>query len=150
MGKEFIGSLIMALGGFLLMVAIAGKVLDTISRMVYFSSSFIVIYIGMKIFRKYVTVETITPRDWIIMILAILTPFFNVFLLESFGMIFGTFAILIWLILAVSFVWKQEKIIDLLFPRMEKGSSEKSEEVRRMLNPRLYSWRVRKKSKKEC
>jgi len=148
MGKEFIGSSVMALGGFLLMLAIEGKIFETILRVGFLFSSFVVFYIGMKIYRKYMPAESLGPKDWLIMILSLLTPFIVVSLLESLGMILGMIGIFIWLDFTILVVWKTEKIVDLLFPRIKKEPvHEKTEELRRKLNPKLYAKKKKKSIK---
>lgn len=146
MGKEFIGSSVMALGGFLLMIAIEGRIFETIYRFGFLLSSFIIFYIGMKIYRKYMPEESLGSKDWLIIILSLLTPFIIVSLLESLGMILGMMGVFIWLDFTVILTWKTEKILDMLFPKMRKKPLyEKSEKVRKQFYPELYS----KKEKKD-
>jgi len=146
MGKEFIGSSIMSLGGFFLMVAIEGKILETILRLGILFLSFLIFYIGMKFYRKYSPKESLTSKDWLIIILSLLTPFVVVSLLESLGMILGMMGIFIWLDFTVIVTWKTERVIDLLFPRIKKKPVvEKTEELRRRFNPELYTKQVEKK-----
>lgn len=90
--------------------------------------------------------ESLGSKDWLIIILSLLTPFIVVSLLESLGMILGMMGVFIWLDFTVILTWKTEKILDILFPKMRKKALyEKSEKVRKQFYPELYS----KKEKKD-
>ncbi len=146
MGSEFFGSSIMSFGGFLLMLAIEGDIFGTGLRIGLLFSSFVTFYVGMKMYRKYMPREILTSKDWLVIILALLTPFIVVSLLESLGMLFGMMGVFIWLDFTVLVTWKTEKIVDILFPRIKKEPvSEKTEELRRRFNPELYRRHVKKK-----
>jgi uncharacterized membrane protein YfcA len=143
MGKEIIGSLIMALAGFFLMIALEGKILEVIFRIVFLLLSFITFYFGMKFYRKYMPKESLGSKDWLIILISILTPFIIVSLLESLGFLFGGIIILIWLAFAALFILKTERVIDILLPKLERDNVNKNEEIRRRLNPQVYYWRSR-------
>ena len=146
MAGEINGSLLMALGGFLLMFAIAGKEFEIVFRIIPFMIGSIWFFYGAKIFRKSLTGVTISTRDFLIIFLSIFTPFIILILLDLLGLTFGGIAIAIWVVSAAIIIFKWQRILDTIFPKLEKRPvHEKSEEIRRMLNPRLYSWRTEKK-----
>ena len=147
MTREITGSLLMALGGFLLMFAIAGKEFEIIFRIIPFMIGSIWFFYGAKIFRRSLTGITISTRDFLIIFFSIFTPFIVLILLDLLGFMFGGIGIIIWVVLAGIVVLKWQRIFDIVLPRMEKSTQEKREEIRRMLNPRLYSWRTEKKRK---
>jgi uncharacterized membrane protein YfcA len=150
MGKEIIGSFIMASAGFLLMIAIEGKILEIIFRIVFLFLSLSTFYIGMRFYHKYMPKESLGSKDWLIILLSIITPFIVVTFLESLGILFGGIGILIWLIFAILVVLKTERIIDVLFPKLEKDNLNNDEALRRRLNPQVYSLRSRiKREEKE-
>ena len=146
MSGEINGSLLMAMGGFLLMFAVAGKEFHAVYRIIPFLIGSIWFFYGAKIFRKSVTGLTISTRDFLIIFLSLFTPFFILIFLDLLGLIYGGIVIVIWVLSATIIVTKWQKIIDIIFPKIEKKSvQEKREEIRRMLNPRLYSWQSEKK-----
>ena len=144
MGKEIIGSFIMALAGFFLMIAIEGKILETIFRVSYLLLSVFTFYFGMKFYRQFMPKESLSSKDWLVIMLSILTPFIVVSMLESLGILFGGIGILVWLTLAALVIVKTEKVVDALFPKIEKENSYKNEELRRRLNPGLYPLQTKK------
>jgi len=146
MAGEINGSLLMAMGGFLLMFAIAGKGFQIIFRIIPFMIGSIWFFYGAKIFRKSLTGVTISTRDFLIIFLSIFTPFIILILLDLLGLTFGGIGIVIWVVSAVIIIFKWQRILDTIFPKLEKRPvHEKAEEIRRMLNPRLYSWQTEKK-----
>jgi L-asparagine transporter-like permease len=148
MGREIIGSFIMALGGFFLMLALAGRAFEIILRIICLVVSIPYFFIGMKIFREYMPEQSgIDLESWLTITLALLTPFVVIFLLDLLGMVVGIMGVFVWLMFAVVILWKWERIMDRLFPRFKEKESVKSEELRRRLNPRLYL--VERKEKKK-
>ena len=145
MTREITGSLLMALGGFLLMFAIAGKEFEIIFRIIPFMIGSIWFFYGAKIFRRSLTGITISTRDFLIIFFSIFTPFIVLILLDLLGFMFGGIGIIIWIVSAGIVVLKWQRIFDIILPKMEKSSQEKREEIRRMLNPSLYTWRKEKK-----
>jgi hypothetical protein len=143
---EIYGSLLMAMGGFLLMFAVAGKEFYFVYRIIPFMIGSIWFFYGAKIFRKSLTDITISTRDFLIIFLSIFTPFIILILLDLLGSTFGGIGIAVWVVSATIIVFKWQIILDTIFPKIEKKPvHEKSEEIRRMLNPRLYSWQTEKK-----
>ena len=148
MANEINGSLLMALGGFLLMFAIAGKAFNIVYRVIPFLIGTIWFFYGASIFRKSLTGVTVSTRDFLIIFLSIFTPFIVLILLDLLGLTFGSITIGLWVFSAFIIVFKWQKILDMIFPRIErKPIHEKSEEMRRMLNPGLYYWRKREERK---
>ena len=148
MAGEIKGSLLMAMGGFLLMFAIAGKEFHVVYRIIPFLIGSIWFFYGAKIFRRSLTDVTINTTDFLIIFLSIFTPFIILILLDLLGLTFGGIGIVVWVVSAAIIVFKWQKILDTVFPKLEKRPvHEKSEEIRRMLNPRLYSWQTEKKKK---
>ena len=120
MGKELIGSSIMALAGFLLMISIEGKVLDNFIRIAFLFTSIFVFYAGMKAYHKYMPKQSLSSDDWIVIIFSILTPFIVVSSLNSLGMVFGSLAIGIWMVFAILVIFEKDKIADILLPKIEE------------------------------
>ena len=120
MGKEIVGSSIMALAGFLLMMSIEGRMFDNLIRIGFLISSVLIFYLGMKVYHKYMPKESLSSDDWLIIIFSILTPFIVVSSLNSLGLTIGGLIIVFWLGLMILTIFKKEKIIDLLFPRFEE------------------------------
>jgi len=146
MPGEIKGSLLMALGGFLLMFAITGKEFHYVFRIIPFMIGSIWFFYGARIFKRSLTGVIIVTRDFLIIFLAIFTPFIVLILLDLIGLMYGVIGVIVWVVFASILVLKWEKIIDKLLPRLEnKPTYEKREEIRRMLNPSLYYYRTKKK-----
>jgi len=145
MAGEIKGSLLMALGGFLLMFAITGKEFHYVFRIIPFMIGSIWFFYGARIFKRSLTGVTIVTRDFLIIFLAIFTPFIVLILLDLLGFMYGGIGIIIWIVSAGIVVLKWQRIFDIVLPRMEKSTQEKREEIRRMLNPNLYYYRTQKK-----
>jgi len=124
MGKEIVGSSLMALAGFFLMISIEGKMLDNLARIVFLLSSIFFFFLGMKIYHKYMPKESLSSDDWLIIIFSVLTPFIVVSSLNSLGIEFGGLVIIVWLALALIVIFEKRKIVDMLFPKIEEKPLE--------------------------
>lgn len=141
MRKEIIGSSLMALAGFFLMISIEGKVLDNLIRIAFLLSSIFIFYLGMKIYHKYMSKESLSSNDWLIIIFSILTPFIIVSSLNSLGLVSGGVVTFIWLIFAILVILKKEKIVGILLPKIQEKSLE--DEMKRIR--KKYSFPTKKK-----
>ena len=124
MGKEVAGSSLMAMAGFFLMIAIEGKILDSMIRIAFFIISIIAFFIGMKSYHKYMPRLSLSSDDWLIIIFSLLTPFVIVSSLNSLGLTIGGLTIFIWIIIALVFLFRKERVINLLLPRIQKETVE--------------------------
>jgi len=142
MGKEIIGTSLMALAGFFLMISIEGRVLDDLIRIAFLLTSIFIFYIGMKTYRKYMSKESLSSNDWLIIILSILTPFIIVSSLNSLGLVSGGVVTFIWLIFAILVILKKEKIVDILLPKIQEKSLE--DEMKRIRKKYPFSTKKKK------
>jgi len=142
MGKEIIGTSLMALAGFFLMISIEGRVLDDLIRIAFLLTSIFIFYIGMKTYRKYMSKESLSSNDWLIIIFSILTPFIIVSSLNSLGLVSGGVVTFIWLIFAILVILKKEKIVDILLPKIQEKSLE--DEMKRIRKKYPFSTKKKK------
>ena len=142
MSKEIIGTALMALAGFFLMVSIEGKVLDDLIRVAFLLNSIFIFYIGMRTYGKYMTKESLSSNDWLIVVFAILTPFIIVSSLNSLGMTYGGVVAFIWLVFSIVAIKKKDKIVDVIMPKIEEKNLEN--EMKR-IRKKYSAYSVKKK-----